>query len=71
MVSSVDSDSVSECHVSTHSATGSTIEPTDSLLKFKSLMDFCVGHVSFWLVFFGHFIIGHGVDSLRLVLAKT
>ena len=55
MVSSVDSDSVSECHVSTHSATGSTIESTDSLLMFKSLMDICVGHVSFWLICFGHF----------------
>ena len=45
MVSSVDSDSVSECPVSTHSATGSTIESADSLLKFKSFMDFCVGFV--------------------------
>jgi len=45
MVSSVDSDSVSECPVSTHSATGSTTESTDSLLKFKSSMDFCVGFV--------------------------
>jgi len=58
MVSSVDSDSVSECPMSTHSATGSTIKSTDSLLKFKSFMDFCVGfvqHVYFWRVCFGHF----------------
>jgi len=40
MVSSVDSDSVSECHMSTHSATGSTIKSTDSLLKFKYLWIF-------------------------------
>jgi len=45
MVSSVDFDPVSECPVSTHSATGSTIESTDSLLKFKSFIDFCVGFV--------------------------
>jgi len=45
MASSVDSDSVSECPVSTHPATGSTIESTDSLLKFKSFMNFCVGFV--------------------------
>ena len=45
MVSSVDFDSVSECPVSTHSATGSTTESTDSLLKFKSFMDIFVGFV--------------------------
>jgi len=43
MVSSVDSDSVSECPVSTHFVTECTIESTNSLLKFKSFMDFCVG----------------------------
>ena len=41
MVSSVDSGSVSECPVSTHSATGSTIESTDSLLKSKSYGFLC------------------------------
>ena len=36
---------VSECPMSSHSATGSTTESIDSLLKFKSFMDFCVGFV--------------------------
>jgi len=45
MVSSVDFDSVSECPMSTHSATGTTTEFTDSLLKFKCFVDFCVGFV--------------------------
>jgi len=44
-VSSVDSDFVSECPMSTHSATGSTIETTYSLLRFKSFKYLCVGFV--------------------------
>ena len=47
MVNSVDSDSVSECAVSTHSATGSTTEYTDSLLKFKSYGFLCRIYVTY------------------------
>jgi len=47
MVNSVDSDSVSECAVSTHSATGSTTESTDSLLKFKSYGFLCRIYVTY------------------------
>jgi len=54
MVSSVDSDSVSECPVSTHSATGSTIESTDSLLN-GFLCRICVTCIYFWRVCFGLF----------------
>ena len=47
MVSSVDYDFVSECPMPTHSATGSTTESTDSLLKFKSYGFLCRIYVTY------------------------